>query len=63
MSKADQFRQNAEDAMDWACNTKNENQKAMLINLARAWARAATRQEYPAARHPPDRKLIGNRSD
>jgi hypothetical protein len=51
MSKADQFRQNAEEAMDWACNTKNETQKAMLIELARAWARAAARHESPAARH------------
>jgi hypothetical protein len=51
MSKADEFRQHAEEAMDWACNCKDEKQKVMLINLARAWARAAAVREYPAARH------------
>jgi hypothetical protein len=51
MSKADEFRQNAEEAMDWACNSKDEKQKAILINLSRAWVRAAARLEYPAARH------------
>jgi hypothetical protein len=51
MSKADEFRQHAEEAMDWACNCKDEKQKAMLINLARAWARAAASQERPPARH------------
>ena len=50
MSKADEFRQNAEQALDWACDTKDENQKTMLINLACAWVRAAARREYPAAR-------------
>ena len=51
MSKADEFRQYAEEAMRWACDSKNEKQKAILINLARAWAQAAARQEYPSARH------------
>jgi hypothetical protein len=51
MSKADEFRQNAEEAMDWACNCKDEKQKVILINLARAWVRAAAAREYPATRH------------
>jgi hypothetical protein len=51
MSKADEFRQYAEEAVHWACDGKNEKQKVILINLARAWARAAARQESPSARH------------
>lgn len=51
MSKAEEFRQNAAEAMDWACNCKDEQQKLILINLARAWVRAAAVREYPSARH------------
>jgi hypothetical protein len=51
MSKADEFRQYAEEAMGWARDSKNEKQRAILINLARAWVQAAASQEHPAARH------------
>jgi hypothetical protein len=48
MSKADEFRQYAEEAMGWARDSKDEKQRAILINLARAWAQAAASQERPA---------------
>jgi hypothetical protein len=51
MSKADEFRQYADEAMGWARNNKDEKQRAILINLARAWTRAAASQERPPARH------------
>jgi hypothetical protein len=51
MSKADEFRRYAEEAMGWARDSKDEKQRAILINLARAWAQAAASQERPAARH------------
>ena len=51
MSKADEFRQYAEEAMGWARDSKDEKQRAILINLARAWVQAAASQEHPAARH------------
>jgi hypothetical protein len=51
MSKADEFRHYAGEAMGWACDSKNEKQKAILINLARAWIQAAALQEYPTVRH------------
>jgi hypothetical protein len=51
MSKADEFRQYAEEAMGWARDSKDEKQRAILVNLARAWVQAAASQEQPAARH------------
>jgi hypothetical protein len=51
MSKADEFRQYAEEAMGCARDSKDEKQKAILINLARAWAQAAASQERPPTRH------------
>jgi hypothetical protein len=49
MSKADEFRQYAEEAMSWARDSKDEKQRAILINLARAWVQAAASQERPPA--------------
>jgi hypothetical protein len=51
MSKADEFRQYAEEAMGWARDSKDEKQRAILIKLARAWVQAAASQEHPTARH------------
>jgi hypothetical protein len=51
MSKADEFRQYAEEAMGWARDSTDEKQRVILINLARAWARAAASRERPPARH------------
>jgi hypothetical protein len=51
MTKADEFQQYAEEAMGWARDSQDEKQRAILINLARAWALAAARQERPPARH------------
>jgi hypothetical protein len=45
MSKADQFRQYAEEAMRWACQSKNEKEKQALIELARTWTQAACQSE------------------
>jgi hypothetical protein len=50
MSKVDEFRQYAEEAMGWARESKDEKQRAILINLARAWAQAAASHERPPAR-------------
>ncbi len=51
MSKADEFRQYAEEAMGWARDSKDEKQRATLIKLARAWVQAAASQERPATPH------------
>jgi hypothetical protein len=48
MSKADQFRQYAEEAMRWARQSRTENEKQALIDLARAWTQAASHREGTA---------------
>jgi hypothetical protein len=47
MSKADEFRQYAEEAMRWARNSTTAKEKLVLINLARTWTQAAERSERP----------------
>jgi hypothetical protein len=41
MTKADQFRQYAEEAMRWAFQSKTEKEKEAYIGLAHTWMQAA----------------------
>jgi len=45
MSKADQLREYAEEAMQWARRSKTENEKQALVELARTWTQAAQRSD------------------
>ena len=45
MSKADQFREYAEEAMQWSRQSKTEDARKMLIDLAFAWTQAASLSE------------------
>jgi hypothetical protein len=45
MTKADELRQYAEEAMRWARKSKTEKDKAVLIDIARTWTTAATYHE------------------
>ena len=47
MSRADEFRQYAEEAMRWARHSKTADDKAVLIDLARTWMQAASYRESP----------------
>jgi hypothetical protein len=47
MSKADEFRQYAEEALRWARYSTSPNEQLVLINLARTWTQAADRNEHP----------------
>jgi hypothetical protein len=47
MSKADEFRQYAEEAMRWARNSTTDKEQLALISLARTWTQAAERNEHP----------------
>jgi hypothetical protein len=49
MSEADQFRQYAEEAKRWVRQSKTENEKQVLIELARTWTQAATESERSVA--------------
>jgi hypothetical protein len=44
MSKSDEFRQYAEEAVRLASNSKTKKDKAILMDLARTWMEAATRE-------------------
>ena len=45
MSKADQFRQYAEEAMRWAYQSRTEKNKQALIELARTWTQSAVQSD------------------
>jgi hypothetical protein len=45
MSKVDEFRQYAEEAIRWARCSKTADDKAVLIDLARTWMQAASYRE------------------
>jgi hypothetical protein len=45
MSKADDFRQYADEALRSANETKSEKQKQALIDLARTWTQAALKAD------------------
>jgi hypothetical protein len=49
MSEADQFRQYAEEARRWVRQPKTENEKQVLIELARTWTQAAAESERSVA--------------
>ena len=46
MSKADQFRQYAEEAMRWAVRSNTEKEKQAYADLALTWTQAAVQSEH-----------------
>jgi hypothetical protein len=46
MSKADQFRQYADEAISWAFQSKTEKERQAYIELARTWTQAALHSEH-----------------
>jgi hypothetical protein len=51
MSKADDFRQYADEALRSANEAKSEKQKQALIDLARTWTQAALKADASAFNH------------
>jgi hypothetical protein len=47
MSKADEFRHYAEEAMHWARRSTIPKEQLALMDLARNWIQAAERNEHP----------------
>ena len=45
MSKAEEFRQYAEEAVRWARKSRTEQEKQALMDLARTWTQAAAHSE------------------
>ena len=58
MSKVDEFRHYAEEAMRWARRSTNPKEQLILINLARTWTQAAERYEHPMVvkKLPPEHR-------
>jgi len=48
MSRADEFRQYAEEALRGAAEANSDQEKQALIKLARTWSQAAVKAELPA---------------
>jgi hypothetical protein len=49
MSKADEYRRYADEALRWAAGAKTEKEKQALLDLARTWNDAALQSEKLAA--------------
>jgi hypothetical protein len=58
MSKADEFRRYADEAMRWARHSTTKKDQLVLINLARTWTQAAERKEDPVVVNelPPEHR-------
>ena len=56
MSKADQFREYAEEAMRWSRQAKSEDAKNTLIDLALTWRQAASLSEKTVV-SPPEQRV------
>jgi hypothetical protein len=60
MSKADQFRGYAEEAMRWARQSKTEKERQALIELACTWTQAVVQSEHIFAVNdsPPEHRAL-----
>ncbi len=58
MSRTDEFRQYADEAMRWARQSTIPKERLLLIKLAQTWTEAAERSEHPVVvkELPPKRK-------
>jgi hypothetical protein len=58
MSEADQFRQYAQEAMIWACQSSTEKEKRTLLELARTWSQAALESDSTVVvnNRPPEHR-------
>jgi hypothetical protein len=57
MSKADDFRQYADEALRSATESKSEKQKQALIDLALVWKQAALKTDAYTSYHNPPKYL------
>jgi hypothetical protein len=60
MTKADQFREYAEETLRWSSQSTNEQEKKALIDLAITWTQAASLSERSVGR-PEQKGLTPNR--
>jgi ribosomal protein L17 len=60
MSKAEEFRQYAEEAVRWARKSETEQEKQALMDLARTWTQAAVHSEriFGGNAGPPEARAL-----
>jgi hypothetical protein len=60
MSKVDQFRQYADEAIRWALQSKTEKERQACIELARTWTQAALHSEhiFGGNDNPPEARAL-----
>jgi hypothetical protein len=60
MSKTDQFRQYADEAIRWAFQSKTEKERQAYIELARTWTQAALHSEhiFRVNDNPPEARAL-----
>jgi hypothetical protein len=49
MSKAEEYRQHAQQCLDTAPRIQNAEQRAMMLNIAQTWMRLAEEEDPPSA--------------
>jgi hypothetical protein len=52
MTKADEFREHAGEALRWSCQSGTEEEKKALIGLAVTWTQAASLSEMKSVGPP-----------
>jgi hypothetical protein len=58
MSKADGFRQFADEALRWAKQSKTKKEQLALIDLASRWTEAAARLDFTPSDHSPNPERV-----
>jgi hypothetical protein len=63
MSKAEEFRRYAEEAMDWIKDCTDPIERTALISLAQTWLKAAGRSDNPVRLNRHRRNMEPRRPD
>jgi hypothetical protein len=57
MTKADQFREYAEETLRWSSQSTNEQEKKALIDLAFTWTQTASLSERKSVLGRPEQRI------
>jgi hypothetical protein len=63
MSSAKEFREYADECMDWARTARSEKERAIFIEMAQTWLAAAARLEARACQRGDSARSDGTRRD
>jgi hypothetical protein len=63
MSSAKEFREYADECMDWARTARSERERAIFLEMAQTWMAAAARLERGPAKWVENARSGGTRKD